>query len=481
VAAVLVAVVGSLGGTGSVAPQSAPLAAPERVRVVPQDTTATALWVRDVGGAESFRVEYASSPDFSDAQATTVRDGPIALESLDPGSTYFLRVSAVGEGGTSAPSRPVEFTTGFPAEAPRPRASTHSSTAVKATWTAVGDDLVYETQLSTDDAFADPRTLDGPKTAARFDALDPGTTYWMRVRALDDDQVAQSEWSDPVSLDTLRSEPLGVGTYNVLKWNRHNWSARRGGVADLIRSSHLDVVGLQEATPAHVGGGGPRQYQDVVNLLGPDWALTRTSSGATGETRTVYDRTQVDLVSEGYRTIAGSSRFRGVARYVAWSVFEQKSTGKSFLFVNTHLTPGRGRAEASQRASGARQLVATVAEINTDDLPVIIGGDFNTSLPRTVSANPIYAAITGAGYLDPLVRSGELGSAEKLVDADLKTVNNLSRTAPRRANPALIDHLFVSPMRVSQWQVAANLDAAGRFIGTIPSDHNLVRATVYLP
>jgi hypothetical protein len=36
-------------------------------------------------------------------------------------------------------------------------------------------------------------------------------------------------------------------------------------------------------------------------------------------------------------------------------------------------------------------------------------------------------------------------------------------------------------MRVAEWETVARLDRSGRFIGTIPSDHNMIRLTVYLP
>jgi hypothetical protein len=36
-------------------------------------------------------------------------------------------------------------------------------------------------------------------------------------------------------------------------------------------------------------------------------------------------------------------------------------------------------------------------------------------------------------------------------------------------------------MRVSEYEVVAKLDGSGRFVGTIPSDHNMIRATIYLP
>ena len=36
-------------------------------------------------------------------------------------------------------------------------------------------------------------------------------------------------------------------------------------------------------------------------------------------------------------------------------------------------------------------------------------------------------------------------------------------------------------MRVTEYEVYARVDGRGRFIGTIPSDHNLVKVTLVLP
>ena len=452
---------------------------PTGLKVTARDAVVTATWTGHQ--ADSYRVEYAEDPGFADATTEMVDDTSLRLTALTPGSRYYVRVSTVRpDGADSSPSPSVAFDTTYPNDAPTVKVSSNSSKTLKASWSEAGDDARYETQLSTTTDFTDVKELSTVKTRKTFSRLKPATLYAVRTRVVDAEGVAQSPWSEPAMLTTAAYEPLGVGTYNILKWRAGNWSARRTAVAELIKSSSVDVVGLQEATPSRVGGNGVPQYQDVLGALGGDWALTRSSKNVSGETRTVYDSSQVKLIREGYQPLSGSARFRGVQRYATYAEFEQRSTGKRFLFFNTHFTPNGGGSGAAQRVSEARQLADVVRSVNTDDLPVVVVGDFNAGGSRS-SSNPVYRAIVDAGLIDPLVRSGELGEAEKRVDADLATVNRLRRTPPRRASPRFIDHIFVSRMRVSQWQVAANLDSAGRFIGTIPSDHHLVRATVYLP
>ena len=95
----------------------------------------------------------------------------------------------------------------------------------------------------------------------------------------------------------------------------------------------------------------------------------------------------------------------------------------------------------------------------------------------------------GAGYIDPLGNSyrsrGSTSGAivEKRIRTNYSSYNGFSRKAPRfgYVNGTYIDYIFVTRMRVSEWETVVRIDSAGRFIGTIPSDHNLIRATVWLP
>ena len=48
-------------------------------------------------------------------------------------------------------------------------------------------------------------------------------------------------------------------------------------------------------------------------------------------------------------------------------------------------------------------------------------------------------------------------------------------------NGSNLDYILTSRMRVSEWKTVVAMDAAGNFIGRIPSDHNMIRATVHLP
>jgi len=44
-----------------------------------------------------------------------------------------------------------------------------------------------------------------------------------------------------------------------------------------------------------------------------------------------------------------------------------------------------------------------------------------------------------------------------------------------------IDYIMTTKMRVSEWETVARVSKKGTFVGTIPSDHTMIRATVWLP
>lgn len=450
---------------------------PSSVRVSARDTIAVASW--EAEHAAGFSVEIAPSPDFVVVRSVPASSALVVLDQLTPATTYYLRVVArSADGLASQPSPTVTFTTtdrGLPSPAPVLDVSSESSTSLHLTWSADAIGSSYQVQIYTANGLGKPRELTVDEREVTFDELDSSATYSVRVRVVDSTGAAASAWSEVVTRKTASSLPLNVGSYNVLKAaSKKGWVKRRGAVASTILGENADVVGLQEATPVHVPGG-YRQYADVARLLGSDWALTTSA----GEARIVYNKARLTLIRDGYDVLEGS-RTLGVQRYAPWAVFEQRSTGKRFFFMNTHFLPQEGAKAKRLRASAARQMVATVKRANTEDLPVVIVGDFNSGGLRN-SANAVYRTFTGAGYIDPLVRTRKLGAAEKLIRTELKTVNKLRRTAPRDSTAPMIDHIFVSRMRVSEYEVVAKLDRSGRFVGTIPSDHNMIRATIYLP
>ena len=105
-------------------------------------------------------------------------------------------------------------------------------------------------------------------------------------------------------------------------------------------------------------------------------------------------------------------------------------------------------------------------------------------------ANAPYDVVVASGHVDPLgntyrsTTTAPGATVEKRIRTNFASFNGFKRLAPKSftyINGTHLDYIFTTPMRVSEWETVVNIDAEGNFIGVIPSDHNMLRATVYLP
>ncbi|WP_208740100.1 endonuclease/exonuclease/phosphatase family protein, partial [Arthrobacter agilis] len=141
------------------------------------------------------------------------------------------------------------------------------------------------------------------------------------------------------------------------------------------------------------------------------------------------------------------------------------------------------------RKQQATAITAAIRSNNPQNLPVIAVGDFN-SHKWTNPSNAPYDVMVGAGLIDPLgntykadLPSGQ-ATVEKRIRTNFDSYNGFLSKANARndfGNGTYIDYIFTSKMRVSEWETVANVDSNRNFIGVIPSDHNMIRATVGLP
>jgi len=67
-------------------------------------------------------------------------------------------------------------------------------------------------------------------------------------------------------------------------------------------------------------------------------------------------------------------------RTMTWAKMQMKYSGKKFFYVNTHLDNHSGTA----REEGLKLIVKKIAEMNIDNLPVVLTGDFNVTPDNTV-------------------------------------------------------------------------------------------------
>ncbi len=444
--------------------------------------------------ASGWLVEVSPEHTFRRPLTVTATSTVAVVTDLEPATTYFARVSTLGADSNGEPGGPVVFTTKpllYPAAAPVLQAEADTTTSLETSWTPIAVAASYDLEYSSDPTLRSSETVRVEEPAERLKKLERGTTYYLRVRGLDEAGRPISDWSTTIDASTPAQLPLRVATWNVLCENcskgKASWADRRGVVVETIRDQDPDVLGVQEASQGRIPGGGT-QYQDLVNRLGDPYRITDARRGASLAVRIIYNSDRVELLDHGSSFLPkGKSR-----RAATWAIFEQKSTGEKFFFLSTHFEPTNdkkgSRTNYNTRRRQANAVVDIIRRNNPDDLPVIAVGDYNSTKWEKPSNGP-YDIMEEAGYLDPLgnghrTRGTAPGAfVEERINTSYASYNMYTRKArnfPGQLTGSNPDYIFVTPMRVSEYETVVNVDSSGNWVGVIPSDHNMLRATVWL-
>jgi endonuclease/exonuclease/phosphatase family metal-dependent hydrolase len=290
------------------------------------------------------------------------------------------------------------------------------------------------------------------------------------------------------------------------------WRERRDAVVANILGEGVDVIGVQELNPSRTYKSrlvaGKTQFQDLLkglNSHGGWYALTNSKSYNCKKARTQYKCVKVDRGSShsdriyyNKRTLAmvsqGAYQYRAQRSgtspaHLGWAVLSSLATGSQFLFVTTHLEP----KDESVRAAQWDELIATVNSLK-GTLPVVVTGDFNTHKMSSLGARFI-PAMRANGYGDvlnqqPYVTKIEQPRARNVVNGWISSVNKLQRDVRdfsywneqfRAGNS--IDWIFASnELPVVEYKTVVSYDpSTWKLTGVIPSNHNMVRATLTLP
>jgi endonuclease/exonuclease/phosphatase family metal-dependent hydrolase len=291
------------------------------------------------------------------------------------------------------------------------------------------------------------------------------------------------------------------------------WLQRRDTVLAQILGQHPDVLGLQEANQSKTFASrlkdGDTQYRDILNglnLRGGHYAVTNDVPnncvkadystnctyqyrGASGDNRILYNTDTLSMVSQG--SYYYHHQESGGTRNLTWAVLQVNASGSQFLFVDTHLIATE--ADAAIREQQWRELIAEVNQLK-GSLPVIVVGDFNTHKMATLAATML-PLMKSAGYGDVLSQQYQVNPtpnirARHVVNGWLNSENHFKRDltiysyANRRDKTGNnIDWIFASNnLAVPEWETVVDYDPTTLLVnGTIPSDHDMVRATITIP
>lgn len=438
---------------------------------------------------------------------TRTSDDPQMIDSqrLQPDTTYTVRVRALTSSGAdlSSYSAAVTFTTAsatsLPELAPTELSATRASkNALYVVWRTRGPGFSYDVAYSTNSGLDNAKHARFTVAGGVLSGLQPSTKYYLKVRVIDPDGDPASTYSAVASASTPSASfvpGIKVGSYNVLKPGSgiDAWNLRRTLIAANITSADPDVIGLQEDTGVWVTPSGSsklKQWADLDRLLPSRYAYT-TSDNTSG-TRVLYDTTRFTKTSSGYQRLA--PLMDNNPRYAVWAIFTDKVSGQRLFFINTHLQPTKGSsASAVKKAWTARNKQAAavlklISAKNPKGYPVVVTGDMNSSR-GTKPSNGAYSVYTAGGLLDPLGNANDTWyattqmSAEQAIDINYNTFNGqvVKAKTTKYAVGTHVDYILTRNVaRVAQVQTVVSLNRQGQYVGTFPSDHNLLTAWVHL-
>lgn len=202
------------------------------------------------------------------------------------------------------------------------------------------------------------------------------------------------------------------------------WTYRKDAVAKMLVAERPDAIGLQEALIDQIA------FLDSA-LVGYQRVGVGRDDGATeGEWMAIYfRRDRFDLVKSATYWLSETpdkpSRGWDAAcrRTVTVVQLRDRISGKDWVYMNTHLD----HVGKTARAESTKQLRKLADEWNA--VPIVIGGDMNSTLEDT-----IFLSLTDAGLL----------SARDLAPI---TDNKLTYNAYGKGKAQQIDHFFVRKLR----------------------------------
>ncbi|HOW66561.1 MAG TPA: endonuclease/exonuclease/phosphatase family protein [Candidatus Paceibacterota bacterium] len=182
-----------------------------------------------------------------------------------------------------------------------------------------------------------------------------------------------------------KDTPLNVMSYNI-RLNTSGdgvnaWPNRKERVAGLVRFHKADLFGVQEALP--------EQMKDLTARF-PDFdyvGVGRDDGISAGEHMAIfYRKSRFEKQRDGHFWLSPTPEKPGLGwdaacnRTCTWIKLKDKITRKSFYMFNTHLDH-RGK---TARQEGVQLILKRMPEINKEQLPLILTGDFNQTRPSPV-------------------------------------------------------------------------------------------------
>lgn len=256
-----------------------------------------------------------------------------------------------------------------------------------------------------------------------------------------------------------KKNDIKVISYNVRVNNEgdgeNKWDLRKHASIAMIRDEKPTIFGLQEAKP--------EQMQYLVENL-PEYGyigVGREDGVSSGEHMTIfYLKDQVELLDGGTFWLSDTPDQVSKGwdaqcfRTCTWGKFKMKSSGKKFIYMNTHLD----HMGKIAREESIKLLVERAEALAGDSLPVFITADFNAATTNAIF-RPMQAVMLDARQ-------------EATVTDERGTLNCWGTTPPG----VVIDHIFYRNAEAQKFEVLRDKDYGAPYV----SDHYPVMLTAIM-
>ena len=209
----------------------------------------------------------------------------------------------------------------------------------------------------------------------------------------------------------------------------NRWELRRDASIKMVAAQKPLAMGLQEACPDQI------DFLDQ-NLTGyKHIGVGRDDGNRAGEMMAIYyDTTRLTLLNSGTFWLSDTPDKVSIGwdaacnRTCTWGHFKVNDTGFEFLYFNTHLD----HLGSLARKNSIKLIVDKMTELNPDNVPVFLSGDFNST-----TDDPIF---------DPLKASLKDAREVSAISDKNITYNGFGKVIdnPDTRKEWVIDHIFFS-------------------------------------
>lgn len=176
----------------------------------------------------------------------------------------------------------------------------------------------------------------------------------------------------------LQAQEIQVMTYNVKYANENDgensWSKRKQFITNQLNFYEADIMGLQEVLFSQI-----QHFTSEIggyNFVGK----AREDGEQKGEfTAILFKNEKFELIKDHTFWLSetpgkvSTGWDAALPRVCTYALFRDKNTGEKFWFFNSHFD----HVGTEARTESARLILKKIEEVNTENLPVVLTGDFN--------------------------------------------------------------------------------------------------------